>query len=52
MNRDWLVIGWWSTDLRCWALVQVMAAGLKDMRDRIGSVKNTQKITEVQHGCN
>ena len=46
------VIGWCGTDLRCWALVQVMAAGLKDMRDRIGSVKNTQKITEVQHGCN
>lgn len=27
--------------------LQVMAAGLKDMRDRIGSVKNTQKITEA-----
>ena len=24
-----------------------MAAGLKDMRDRIGSVKNTQKITDA-----
>lgn len=27
--------------------LQVMAAGLKDMRDRIGSVKNTQKITDA-----
>lgn len=27
--------------------VQVRAAGLKEVRDRIGSVKNTQKITEA-----
>jgi hypothetical protein len=28
-------------------LLQVMAAGLKDMRDRITSVKNTKKITDA-----
>lgn len=27
--------------------MQVRAAGLKEIRDRIGSVKNTQKITEA-----
>jgi F-type H+-transporting ATPase subunit gamma len=27
--------------------LQVRAAGLKEVRDRIGSVKNTQKITEA-----
>ena len=27
--------------------LQVCAAGMKEMRDRIASVKNTQKITEV-----
>lgn len=27
--------------------VQIRAAGMKELRDRIGSVKNTQKITEA-----